>query len=155
MSGSPMLPNPSVIVECLACFVGCTGFFIVYNIHGPGGFVCALGGVVTWAVFCLAEHFGCDSLVCYFLSTLAAASYAETMARIRKYPAISYLVISIFPLIPGAGVYYTTNHLINGDMASFASKGKETIAIAGVIAVGILMISSLVRLTGKWRLRKH
>ncbi len=155
MSGSPMLPNPSVIVECLGCFVGCTGFFIVYNIHGYGGFLCALGGVVTWAVFCLAEYFGCNSLVCCFLSTLTAASYAETMARIRKYPAISYLVISIFPLIPGAGVYYATNHLINGDMASFAAKSKETIAIAGVIAVGILVISSLVRLTSKWRLRKH
>ena len=80
---------------------------------------------------------------------------AEIMARIRKYPAISYLVISIFPLIPGAGVYYTTNHLINGDMVSFAAQGKHTIAIAGVIAVGILMISSLVKLTGKWHLRKH
>ncbi len=155
MSGNPTLPNTSILIECIGCFIGCTGFFIVFNIHGFGGFVCAFGGVATWVAFCLAEHFGCDNLVCYFIATLTAATYAEIMARVRKFPAISYLVISIFPLIPGAGIYYATNHLINGDMASFASKCKQTIAIAGVIAVGILVISSLVRLTSKWRLKKH
>ena len=68
------------------------------------------------------------------------------MARIRKYPAISYLVVSAFPLIPGAGVYYTMNYALRGDMDSFASKGMHTIAIAGVMAVGILLASTVVRL---------
>ena len=49
-------------------------------------------------------------------------------------------------MIPGAGIYYTTNHLIQGDSASFAAQGKETIAVAGVIAAGILLTASIVRL---------
>jgi uncharacterized membrane protein YjjB (DUF3815 family) len=90
----------------------------------------------------------------YFLSALTAATYAETMARIRKYPAISYLVISIFPLIPGSGIYYTTNCLVTGDMSGFTDTGKQTIAIAGVIAVGILMVSTLVRLWSEWKRKR-
>ena len=78
------------------------------------------------------------------------------MARIRKYPAISYLVISIFPLIPGAGIYYTSNHLVLGNMDAFADKGLHTIGIAGAIAIGILLVSTLVRLfTVGFKQKKH
>jgi hypothetical protein len=39
------------------------------------------------------------------------------------------------------------------DMSGFTGMGKQTIAIAGVIAVGILMVSTLVRLWSEWK--KH
>lgn len=136
----------SLLVTAIACFVGCTGFFIVFNIHGPGGFLCALGGMVTWIAYGLLQHFGSNEILAYFIATMVAAFYSETMARIRKYPAISYLVVSAFPLIPGAGIYYTTNHLVRGDMSSFAAQGTHTIAIAGAMAVGILLISTVFRL---------
>ena len=141
------------IIQCVAAFIGCIGFSFIFNIHGPGILLCALGGAASWAIYCLSAHLGCSITTSYFLSALTAATYSEAMARIRKYPAISYLVISIFPLIPGSGIYYTTNCLVMGDMSGFTEMGKQTIAIAGVIAVGILMISTLVRLWTEWK--KH
>ena len=140
----------SPIIQCIAGFVGCTGFFILFNIHGSGAFLCSLGGGITWAVYCAISYLGGNPIISSFVATLIASLYAETMARIRKYPAISYLVVSLFPLIPGAGIYNTTNHLIQGDMVKFASQGKQTIAIAGVIAVGVLLTSSIVRLVSEW-----
>ena len=109
----------NLLIEAVACFVGCTGFFILFNIHGNGGFLCALGGTLTWITYRLITAVGGDEITAYFFATMVAALYSEVMARIRKYPAISYLVISVFPLIPGAGIYYTTNHLVRGDMTSF------------------------------------
>lgn len=153
--GEMMVNSPTQtyhwIIQCMAAFWGCIGFSFIFNIHGPGILLCALGGAVSWAVYCLSAHYGCSNTMCYFLSALTAATYSETMARIRKYPAISYLVISIFPLIPGSGIYYTTNCLLMGDMSGFTDTGKRTIAIAGVIAVGILMTSTLVRLWNEWK----
>ena len=90
-------------------------------------------------------------VVASFFGTIFAAAYSEAMARIRKYPAISYLVISIFPLLPGAGIYYTTNYLLQSDMSAFAAKGGQTIGIAGALAVGILTVSTTVRLFNVWR----
>ena len=113
-----------------------------------------LGGAIAWATYCIASYFGCGELICYFLSSLVAAAYSEILARIRKYPAISYLVVSIFPLIPGAGIYYATNHLVQGNMADFATKATHTVAIAGVIAVGILSVSTMVRLWSELKKRK-
>ena len=138
-------------IQCLASLIGCIGFFILFNIHGSGGFLCALGGLFTWAVYCVVGLLGGGELICYFFAALAAAGYSEIMARLRKFPAISYLVISIFPLIPGASIYYTTNHLVVGDMTRFAEQGTHTIAIAGVIAVGILLVSTIVRLWYEWK----
>lgn len=137
--------------QCLAAGIGCIGFSVIFNIHGPGMLLCVLGGIISWAVYCLSAALGCSETMCYFISAVAAAVYSEAMARIRKYPAFSYLVVSIFPLIPGSGIYYTTNHLVLGNMSGFADRGTLTIAIAGSIAVGILIVSSLVRLWNEWK----
>ena len=101
--------------------------------------------MITWSIYCLVSYFGADIYSAYFLAAVTAAVYSEIMARVRKYPAISYLVIAIFPLIPGAGIYYATNYLVRGDNAAFIQKGLQTIGIAGVIAVGILMVSTIMR----------
>lgn len=135
-----------LFIEAIACFVGCVGFFICFNIYGPGGFLCALGGLLTWVTYRLTFHFFHDDIAAYFSATIMASLYSEMMARIRKYPAISYLVISSFPLIPGAGVYYTMTHAVKGDMANFASQGTHTVAVAGAMAVGILLSSTFVRI---------
>ena len=133
-------------IQIIASMVGCIGFFILFNIRGFGGFLCALGGAMAWTAYCITAKLGSSEVVCYFVAAIVAASYSEIMARIRKCPAIAYLVISIFPLIPGASIYYTTNYFVLGDMSGFAVQGKHTIAIAGAIAVGILMISTFVRI---------
>ena len=129
-------------------------FSIIFNIHGPGGLLCALGGTLTWLVYLLTLRLGGGDLAGYFFGTLFASLYAETMARIRKFPAIAYLVISIFPLIPGAGVYYTMNYAVQGEMALFASKGMFTAAIAGIMAVAILLVSTSVRLWFSRKMKK-
>lgn len=142
------------VVQTIATLIACAGFSIIFNIHGVGILICALGGMFTWIAFCIADSFGCIWYVSFFLATVVAAAYAETMARVRKYPAISYLVIAIFPLIPGAGVYYATSYLMQGNQAAFAQKALQTIGTAGVIAVGILVVSTLARLLNVWRMHK-
>lgn len=141
---SPLV-NP-VPLQCLVVFVSCLGFGLIFNIHGPGGLLCALGGVFCWIAYLLTLHFGGSEVLACFFAAVISDAYAESMARVRKCPAISYLVVAIFPLIPGAGVYYTMNYAVRGQMDLFAQKGMHTAAIAGVMAVGILLTSTIVRL---------
>lgn len=155
--GVPAAPAPLdhlYEIQNIATFVACAGFAIIFNIHGLGILICALGGTITWAVYCAVMYFGGDLYVAYFLAAVIAAIYAEVMARVRKYPAISYLVIAIFPLIPGAGIYYATNFLVRGDGGAFLQKALQTVGIAGVIAVGILMVSTMVRLWSEKKKRR-
>ena len=144
----------SIGTQCLFAALGCVGFSILFNIHGPGAVLCTIGGGLSWLVYRVAGELGCGDLVCYFWSALFASVYSETLARVRKYPAISYLVVSIFPLIPGAGVYYTMNYAVLGQMDAFAQQGMHTAAIAGIMAVGILLGSTVFRIYSDWKLRK-
>ena len=141
-------------IQNIATFIACAGFCIIFNIHGFGIAICALGGMLTWIVYCVCGYFGCDIYVSYFFSAVVAAGYSEIMARVRKYPAISYLVIAIFPLIPGAGIYYATSFLMQSNQQAFTQKALQTIGIAGVIAVGILVISTIVRFLNVWQMRR-
>ena len=145
--------NNHLIIELIAAFLGSFGFAVIFNIRGPGMFICAAGGIVTWLTYRGIQTVGSD-VTAYFVATMAAALYAETFARIRKYPAISYLVISLIPLIPGAGVYYTMNYVVQGNMDLAVNKGISTLAIAGAIAVGILLISTVYRLFTTRHIRK-
>lgn len=151
---STVLAEYNYATQCILCFLGCIGFSILFNIHDLGVLICAFGATLTWIIFCICEHFTGSAILGYFWASAMASCYSEIMARIRKFPAISYLVISIFPLLPGGGVYYTMVHAVQGDMEAFASQGMYTAAIAGMMAIGILLVSTTVRLYHVWKLRK-
>lgn len=142
---SPALSH-SPVIQCIFGTVACLGFVLIFNIHGYGNLLCALGGCLTWAVFCIVQALGGGELLCYFVSTVAAAVFAEIMARVRKYPAISYLITSLLPLIPGAGVYYAAQQAVRGNTEGFVSYGTHTLAIAGCMAVGILLVVTLTKI---------
>lgn len=157
MWGTPTAPLPisySLVAQLLPCFLACLGFSIIFNIHGPGVLLCTFGGVITWALYILCQQWGTGTITAYFWASVLASAYSEIMARIRKFPAISYLLVAIFPLLPGAGVYYTMDYAVRGQMDQFASEGMFTAAIAGVMAVGILLVSTSVRLYSTWRRKK-
>ena len=157
ISSAPLVNNSvphSILMESLSTFIACMGFTILFNIHGWGSLLCALGGALSWALFRTLEICNVDTMLAYFSAAFFAAAYSEIMARIRKYPAISYLVVSIIPMLPGAGVYRATASIMTGDMAKFSQYGTQTIAIAGSIAVGILIVSTIARLWSHHQQRK-
>ena len=142
------------LMTSLGAFLGCAGFSLVFNIHGPGGLLCTLGGVLTWVAYLAGLAYGCSPVLSYFFATIFASCYAEILARIRKYPAISYLVVGLFPLIPGSDVYYTMNYAVRGNTEMFNRHGMFTAAVAGVMAVAILLVSTLFRMYSAWKLQK-
>ena len=135
-------------IQAAAAALASGGYCILFNIRVPGVFICMAGGGLGWCVFMAAARFGASSLTCAFFAAAAISLYAEIMARIRKFPAFSYLVIALLPLVPGAGVYYTVEYLLGGSLTRSAEQGIRTAATAGVIAVGMLMVSSLFRMAG-------
>ena len=148
-------PTYSALITCLNSVLACAGFVIVFNIHGYGNLLCALGGGITWAAYCLAAYWGAGAPLCFLIATVTASVYAEIMARVRKYPAISYLVISLLPLIPGAGVYHTAQQIVAGSLENAVSYGLQTLTTAGTIAVGILLVSTVVRSWNHYRARRE
>lgn len=134
-------------LPCLWGFLACVGFCVILNIRTVSGMlICCCGGALGWLVYLIALLFGGSDLLGYFLAALAISAYAEIMARVRKCPVTGYLLISFLPLVPGAGIYYTMEYALQGDTQMFLNQGMHTLGLAGSLAVGVLVMSSLVRL---------
>ena len=142
-SGSASYP---AWAQAVMIFVACTGFFILFNVHDWGSILCALGGVFTWMTYLLCHDLGMSIYSMNFFAAVVSALYSEILARSRKYPVTSYLVISLLPLVPGAGIYYTMSLGLGGDVQAAVHKGLETAGVAGSIAVAILLVSTIFRL---------
>lgn len=140
----------SHFIQCIVSLIGCIGFGILFNVHGLGVPLCAVGGCLTWAVYLIAMDITGNIYVANFWAAAFASAYSELLARIRKYPATSYLVVSLFPLLPGAGIYYTMCYALEGSMNLAMNKGLQTAAIAGVMAVGVLLVSTATRALNIW-----
>ena len=139
----------------LFAFIGCGGFAVIYNIHGGGVFICALGGALGWLVYLLSAPVLQSEISQTFLAAMAVSAYSEFMARIRKCPVTGYLLVAIFPLVPGGGIYYTMEHAFNGDTETFLSSFLHTLGVAGALAVGVLMVSSSVRMWTSYHVSRH
>ncbi|OOB77996.1 MAG: hypothetical protein BEN18_09055 [Epulopiscium sp. Nuni2H_MBin001] len=68
-------------------------------------------------------------------------------------PITVFLIAGIFPLVPGAGIYFTAYYFIVNDNVQAFVKGLETFKIAMAISLGIVFVfalpQSLFHLLGK------
>jgi uncharacterized membrane protein YjjP (DUF1212 family) len=135
-------------IQVAAAALSSGGFSFLYNIRMPGVFICMAGGGLGWGAYLATVSLGGPSLLGYFIAAMTISLYAEIMARVRKFPSFSYLVTALLPLVPGAGVYYTVEYLLQGEPLLSVRQGVQTASIAGLLAVGILLISSVFRMFG-------
>lgn len=144
----------SYFLPCLWAFLGCAAFCVLFNIHA-GIFICSFGGALGWLVFLAAAPLFHSDLIQVFIAALVITAYAEIMARIRRCPAIGYLVVALFPLVPGGGIYYAMEHAITGETSLFLDTLLHTLGLSGALAVGIVLVTSLVRMINNLRYRRR
>lgn len=140
-----------LILPCVYAFVACVAFSMLFNIHGFGLVVCGIGGALGWGVYLLTAPYCNSPVIQSFFAALVISAYSEFMSRIRKCPVTGYLLVAFFPLVPGGGVYYTMRYCMAGETEMFYAKGMETLGIAGALALGVLIVSSVFRLAISYR----
>lgn len=136
----------------LYAFLACVCFSVLYNIRGGGILICAFGGALGWLCYLLSAPVLQSDIAQTFLAAVVISVYAEVMARVRKCPVTAYLLLAIFPLVPGGGIYYTMEHALTGEIDAFLASFLHTLGLAGAIAVGVLLVSSAVRM---WNVSLH
>ena len=142
-------------IRTAGCLVAAVGFMMVFNIHGHGCPLSLIGSVLSWGCFTVCFNAGLSEALSFLPATALGAVYAEGMARVRRCPATPYLVVALLPLIPGGGIYRSVNYAVRGNMSMAVNTALNTAAVAGILAVGILLASTTVRMGNVWKsLRK-
>jgi len=141
----------SALLQCVSAFVACIGYGLLYNLRGFGICVSVAGGIPGWLAYLLCVELGTGDYFAGFIGAVVVALYGEIMARVRKFPATSYIITSILPLVPGASIYYAIVHLLNGNPEGFSERVIYVAAFAGSLAVGMLLVSSCFRMFSTWK----
>lgn len=132
-------------MSCLYAFFGCGAFCFIFEMRRWRFILTAAGiGLMAQVSYLLLSEFSTVSQL--LLATIVTATLAEIFARVLKTPATVFLIVGIIPLVPGGGLYYTMESLVNGDMQMFTQYGMETVASAGAIAVGSSLVSAVTRI---------
>lgn len=101
--------------------------------------ICGLNGGFSWIIYYYMTQAGYHKVLATLVAAFVLAVVTRLLAAIRKKPVTVYLLPGIFPLVPGAGIYYTAYYLFVNDKIMGYYKGMETFQVAGVIVIGIIM----------------
>lgn len=135
-----------IIIETLVSVIATFGFCIAFNIRGKKIFFAALGGGLSWFCYSLPKLFGLSEISSLFISAVVFSTYSEILARIFKTPVTTFVICALIPLVPGSGMYYTMLEAISGNISKSLELGLNTLASAGTLALGVLLVSTLTRL---------
>ena len=131
------------MVQCMVAFMATWAFALLYHVPQREYICCGITGAAGWGCYiacCAAQP---SVVVAAFFAVLVLALMARIFAVARQCPATVFLICGIYPLVPGAGIYYTAYYFIMGENALSAAKGVETLKIAVAIALGIAAVLAL------------
>ncbi len=102
---------------------------------------CGLIGGVGWLVYSLASGPGGAGIG---FSTLAATMTVLFLSRFvaiwKRCPVTVFLIAGIFPLVPGAGIYWTVYYMVTNQMDLAASTGYDAAITVMAIVLGIIFV---------------
>lgn len=134
------------VLNLLLASTGSLAFAILYNVPRKFYLCAAFTGMAGWFCYYLIVPFT-DTVVASFFGAVGVVLVSRIFAVWKKCPITVFLISGIFPLVPGAGVYYTMYYLVSNELTLAAIKGLESLKIAFGIVLGIVFIVTIPK---KW-----
>ena len=145
-----------MIANFVCSFFGTVAFSILFNVPKRFYICCGLTGMAGWICYCLTINYS-SAAVSSFLGTIIVVLLSRIFAVWKKCPITVFLVSGIFPLVPGAAVYYTAYYLVTNDLVLASQNGMHSIKVAFAIVLGIVFVVSIPKrwfIINFWKNRK-
>ena len=150
MTASP--ETAGMIIQLAAAFVGTAAFAVLFGVPRRNYIDCGFCGMVGWLLYLvLARHTGLSGAAVVFFATALVTFTALVQSIVRKCPITVFLICGIFPLVPGAGIFWTTYHIVSNQVGMALQTGFVALKATVAIAFGILAV---IELNGKNRIGK-
>ena len=81
-----------------------------------------------------------DAAAASLIAVIPLTLVSRLFAILLKTPVTVFLLPGIFPLVPGAGIYYTAYYFIQSNNALALSNGISTFKTAVALATGIALV---------------
>ncbi len=122
--------------------VGTIAFSLLFGVPRKYYLYCGLIGGAGWGVYSAAGLFWAPAQ-----SALAATIVVILLSRLaavrERCPVTIFLISGIFPLVPGAGVYWTVYYMVTDQLYLAVQTGYTAVKVAVSIVLGIVFVFEL------------
>lgn len=126
--------------QTLAAFIGTFAFAILFGVPRPQYATCGIIGAIGWAAFLIMTRAGiAGTMVSITFSTVLICLMSRIVAVWDKCPSTVYLLCGIFPLVPGAGIFWFTYYLVAEKFRLSMTTGFNAGMAAIAIVLGIIL----------------
>lgn len=121
----------SVLYDSFLALVACSAFACILNCPKDKVIFTGITGGAGWLSYSVLLLLGVHSVPAVFISTAIITAISRILSYAKKAPVTIFLIIGIFPLVPGAGIFETGYNIFMNN----TNKATELALLAGEIAV--------------------
>lgn len=138
-----------MLVAVAAAFAASLLFSVTVQVPRQTLLACGLCGATSWLLAMLATLQ--RPVTGSFVGALAVGLLSEFLARHQRQPASVYVYAGILPLVPGVNAFHAVMALVGGDTTTGLLQLVQSLVIAGAIAAGVAIATTLARRRSRWR----
>ncbi len=130
--------------EIIAAAVGTVAFSLIFGVPRKYYPYCGLIGAAGWFAYAMLYNSGvCTATEATFLATVLVVLLSRFFAVREKCPVTVFLISGIFPLVPGAGIYWTAYYLVTDRVDLALGVGFDAVKAAVAIVLAIVTVFEL------------
>ncbi len=132
----------SIASETLAAVVGTVAFSLLFGVPRRFYPYCGMIGGAGWLVYAgLMKSLTAPSAA--LAATIVVILFSRAFAVRKRCPVTIFLVSGIFPLVPGAGLYWPAYYIVTDELALAVQTGFLALKVAVAIVLGIVFVFEL------------
>ena len=131
-------------VQLVSAFIGTSAFAVLFGVPRKHYVASGLVGMLGWLVYMLIVRCTPMSVIGgTFFAALCVTFLSSFCARRRRCPSTVFLICGIFPLIPGAGVFWSSYYIVSQQLKSALSVGMIAVGVTLAIVFSIIIVSNI------------
>ena len=140
------------VVQLVAAYLGTMSFAVLFGVPRRYYIDAGICGTLGWLLYLILTRYSAFSPVeTMFTATALVTIVALSQSTARKCPITVFLICGIFPLVPGAGIFWTSYNIVSNQLSDALQTGFGALKATVAIAFGILAVMEI---NGKGRKRQ-
>ena len=127
-------------MELIAAAIGTVAFSLLFGVPKKYYLSCAFIGFAGWLMYRCMLALSLGTTLSVFIATLLIVFLSRVFAVRRQCPATVFLITGIFPLVPGAQIYWAAYYLVTNQFSQAQSSGLSALKVMIAIVLGIIFV---------------
>ncbi|MDO4869019.1 MAG: threonine/serine exporter family protein [Bacillota bacterium] len=135
-----------LLTQFLLALLATLGFSVIFRVPLKKIPACVLVGALGWITYIITVHYLGSPVAGCFTGACMVGMLSSICARCLKEASTIFIIPGILCLVPGSNIYKTMEALLLHNYENTAEIGVQTLFMAGAIAIGLLVIVTIVGL---------